>query len=220
MIALQALFVIVNEGKASKISDYARSIGAPGATIVRGQGSLPNRILCFFGLERMQKEILLLVLSDDQHKYVFDKICTKFCFEKNRRGIAFTVPVDYHLAVKRLPTQEKPMQSKDLNQGPHLIVTIVDRGNAQNVIESANAAGAKGATILHARGSGIEESEAFFDIKIQPEKDVILIVAPSSLVMNICNNISEKANLHENGRGILFTLPIKDAAGVVALQNQ
>lgn len=219
MIALEALFVIVNEGQATKISHYARGLGAQGATIMRAHGSLPSRILCFLGLERVQKEILLLVLPTEQHDHIFNKICTKFCFDNTRRGIAFSVPVDYHLGVKRLPTHETPMQAKSLNESPHLIVTIVDRGNAQRVIESANEAGARGATILHGRGSGIEESEAFFHLNIQPEKDIILIVAPSERVTSICTQISEKANLQENGRGILFTLPIKDAAGIIALQK-
>lgn len=55
-----------------------------------------------------------------------------------------------------------------------LIMTIVNRGFADQVVDAARAAGAHGGTVLYARGTGIHEIEKFFAISIQPEKEVVL----------------------------------------------
>ena len=55
-----------------------------------------------------------------------------------------------------------------------LILTIVERGYADDVMDAAKAAGARGGTILHARGTGSKEAEKFFGIIVQPEKELIL----------------------------------------------
>ena len=58
-----------------------------------------------------------------------------------------------------------------------LIVCIVNAGFSQNVMAAARKAGARGGSILRGRGSANPESEEFFNITIQPDKEVILILA-------------------------------------------
>lgn len=55
-----------------------------------------------------------------------------------------------------------------------LIVTIVNKGFAQEVVEASKKAGAEGGTILQGRGTGIHEKAKLFNIVIEPEKEVIL----------------------------------------------
>ena len=57
-----------------------------------------------------------------------------------------------------------------------LVVCIVNAGYSQNVMAAARAAGAKGGTILRARGSANPESEEFFNITIQPDKEMLMIL--------------------------------------------
>ena len=57
-----------------------------------------------------------------------------------------------------------------------LILTIVDRGFADDVMDAAKSAGARGGTILHARGTGAQEAEKFFGIVVQPEKELVMIL--------------------------------------------
>lgn len=51
-----------------------------------------------------------------------------------------------------------------------LILTIVNRGFADEVMSAAKAAGAFGGTVVNARGTGTHELQHFFDAIIQPEK--------------------------------------------------
>ncbi|MDR0886397.1 MAG: P-II family nitrogen regulator [Clostridiales Family XIII bacterium] len=93
------------------------------------------------------------------------------------------------------------------------IVTIVENGFADNVITAAREVGATGATILHARGSGIHETEKFMNTQIQPEKDVVIIVVEKDILRKTMSSITQKAGLATPGRGVSFTLPITDIAG-------
>jgi nitrogen regulatory protein PII len=93
------------------------------------------------------------------------------------------------------------------------VITIVENGFADTVLAAAHEAGASGATILHARGSGSPDTEKFLNIKIQPEKDFIIIVVPKSILRQVMSNITTKAGLSTKSRGVSFSLPITDLAG-------
>ena len=50
-----------------------------------------------------------------------------------------------------------------------LIISIFNRGYSDTVMDAAKKAGARGGTVLNARGTGSHEVEKFFGITIQPE---------------------------------------------------
>lgn len=96
-----------------------------------------------------------------------------------------------------------------------LIITVVNRGFDDVVMEAARESGANGGTVLHARGAGIHEAEKFFGISIQPEKDVILILARREDKKNIMHAIRDAVGLNKEGRGLSFSLPVEDVCGIV-----
>ena len=95
-----------------------------------------------------------------------------------------------------------------------LIVTIVNRGYADDVMDAARNAGARGGTIMYARGAGLNETESFFGISIPPEKEMILIVADNELRLGIMQAIARKVGLNSEGAAITFSLPVTDIAGI------
>lgn len=52
----------------------------------------------------------------------------------------------------------------------HMIVTIVDGGTGEDVIDFSKEAGAAGGTILHGRGSGVHDSGKFLGLDISARK--------------------------------------------------
>lgn len=95
-----------------------------------------------------------------------------------------------------------------------LIVTVVNRGHADEVMDAAKSAGAKGGTILYGRGAGVHEAERFFGITIQPEKEVVLILVPRALKKAVMQAICRDAGLSTEGRGLSFSLPVDEIIGV------
>lgn len=89
-----------------------------------------------------------------------------------------------------------------------LVVCVVNAGFSQNVMEAARAAGAKGGTILRARGSANPESEEFFNIKIQPDKELVMILVPKSIKDDVEKAVYKEAGIADEAKGIIFSLPV------------
>lgn len=89
-----------------------------------------------------------------------------------------------------------------------LVVCIVNAGFSQNVMEAARAAGAQGGTILRARGSANPEAEEFFDIKIQSDKELVMILVPKEIKDEVIHTVYKEAGLGEEACGIAFSLPV------------
>lgn len=101
------------------------------------------------------------------------------------------------------------------------IITIVNRGFSDYVIETAKANGASGATVLNARGSGVHEQESFFGVNIHPEKEMVLILTLKDQTKKLMQQIVEQASLNLPGKGICFSVPVNQIAGVSHLfQNK
>ncbi len=95
-----------------------------------------------------------------------------------------------------------------------LIMTIVNRGFADQVVDAARSAGAHGGTVFYARGTGIHELEKFFALSIQPEKEVVLNIVRHEDTQTIMHSIVAAAGLKTAGKGLAFALPISDVVGI------
>lgn len=95
-----------------------------------------------------------------------------------------------------------------------LICCIVNEGNADNVMDVAREAGATGGTVLRARGTANKDAEQFFKITIDPQKEMVMILAPIALKEGIMHALYTKAGLNTLGQGITFALPVDNVAGL------
>ncbi len=100
-----------------------------------------------------------------------------------------------------------------------LIITIVNHGDSDIVMDAAKQAGATGGTVLTGRGLGTKEAEKFFGITIQPEKEVVLIVIKREYKKAIMQSICKTAGLSSEASGITFSLPIDDVIGLTTYQD-
>ena len=99
-------------------------------------------------------------------------------------------------------------------EGYELIITIVNKGWSEKVIKVGRQAGAQGATVLHARGSGLHYITSFLGIAIEPEKELILNVVPGQLSETIITAISDAINLKDPGTGISMIVPLRGVNGL------
>lgn len=95
-----------------------------------------------------------------------------------------------------------------------LILTILNRGFSDLVMDSARAVGATGGTIVTARGTGTKEVERLFGITVSQEKELVLILTLKENRNAIMNAICKSAGLNTQGKGITFSLPVDDIFGV------
>lgn len=96
-----------------------------------------------------------------------------------------------------------------------LILVISNKGYTHELMEVAKEHGARGGTVLHAKGTADAETTQFFGIKIQPEKEIILIVVPKELTKNIMKALSEEYGTHTKVSALSFSLPVTHLCGFV-----
>ncbi len=207
------LVVIVNCGQGSKVLKISRQYGMPGGTLLLGRGTIKNRFLEFFELADMRKEIVLMVSELSQTLRVMELLNEKMHFKKKRHGIAFALPVGSVFGASRCQNKESKIQAGGDNMYQS-IIAIVERGHAENVIDAATQAGSRGGTIINARGSGIHETSTLFAMEIEPEKEVVLIVAEKKNTDHIVNAIRKLAHIDEPGKGIIFVQDVIQAYGL------
>ena len=94
------------------------------------------------------------------------------------------------------------------------IVTIVERGKADEIVKEAKKAGASGATIFYGRGTGESEVKKFLKISVESSKEIILIMAKEVDCKKIMKAIIKAGELKKPGTGITFSLPIIDLVGL------
>lgn len=95
-----------------------------------------------------------------------------------------------------------------------MIMCIVNSGFSDVVMEAARSAGARGGTMLHARGTASKEAEKKFHIAINPEKDALLLVVPENIRDDVLHAIYKEAGIGTDGGGIAFSLPVTDVVGI------
>ena len=107
----------------------------------------------------------------------------------------------------------------DLNFAYELIVVIASQGQSDLVMEAARAAGARGGTVLHGKGTGDEQVKKFYNITIAQEKEVVLIVARTEQKAEIMRSILRKAGPDSDAGAIVFSLPASAVAGFGLLEE-
>lgn len=100
-----------------------------------------------------------------------------------------------------------------------LIVAIVNAGFAEDVMAVARDQGARGGTILNARGVVREEAAAFFGITLHQDKELLLMVVEKDLRDPILNAIYREMDMAKKAKGIAFSLPVTDVAGLAPVQK-
>ena len=94
------------------------------------------------------------------------------------------------------------------------IVSIVERGKADKVVDAAKKAGAKGATIFYGRGTGETEAKKFLKIQVESTKEIILILTEVDKYKTIMDAMVEAGQLKKPGTGIIFTVPVTNLIGL------
>jgi nitrogen regulatory protein PII len=96
-----------------------------------------------------------------------------------------------------------------------VIFAIVNSGYADDVMEIAKENGARGGTILNARGVAGQEAAAFFGITLHQEKEILMMVVDKDIRDDILNAIYKQMGMAKKAQGIAFSLPVSDVAGLV-----
>ena len=94
------------------------------------------------------------------------------------------------------------------------ILCIVNAGFSDDVMSVARDCGAKGGTVINARGTARDEATKKFGIAFEPEKEIVLILVEMGIKDAILHAIYQKVGLNSPGQGIAFAIPVDDVIGI------
>lgn len=211
---IELICIIVNFGVGSKIIKSAKHHGISGGTITLGRGTVNSRILDYLGLSDIRKEIVYMAAEQKTAYEALEQMNKEFEFHKPHHGIAFTTSICGFVGSKKLDCHIYMEEKGAENIMYHIINVIVDKGKAEDVITAATHAGSKGGTIINARGSGIHETSKLFNMEIEPEKEIVMIVSEAEITEAIVAAVRENLKIDEPGNGIIFIQNVNKTYGI------
>lgn len=216
MLEFELILLVVNKGQGTPALRLAKKHGVRGGTIFFGRGTIKSKLLEFLELSDIQREIVIMGARYPVVDETIQALSKELALHKPGHGIVVTIPMGAlfgtHLDLEctQQETEAKEV-SEPMYQG---IFTVVDKGQAEGVVDAAKSAGARGGTIINARGSGIHETEVLFAMPIEPEREVVMIVAARNISDGVIRSIRERLHLDEPRHGIMFVLDIREAHGL------
>ena len=191
-----------------------------------GKGTASGRILDYLGLEDEQKSVMLQLVTGSVWKQLKKGLEQELRIDVPGTGISFIVPLSSIGGKRELQfftdqqDFEKGEESELKNTAHELIVVIANYGYNDLVMKAANAGGATGGTVLHARGVGLKRAEKFLGVSLASEKELILIVTRTEQKNAIMQAIMEKAGMDSKAMSIVFSLPVTSTAGLRLLEQE
>ena len=188
--------------------------------IALGRGTAANDVLDMLGIENSEKAVCFSVVTGETWKALKKDLRAKLRIDVPGTGIAFKVPMSSIGGRRELMFltsdqgfvrgEEETMK----NTERELLLVISNEGYNEAVMEAAKSAGARGGTIIRARGTGMKQAEHFFGISLESAKDILFIVTRTQEKNKIMQAIMEKAGIGTPAKSIVFSLPVTDTAGL------
>lgn len=102
----------------------------------------------------------------------------------------------------------------DVTSSPvYQITCIIQRGKGDRITKAAIKAGAGGATVFFARGTGTRETLGLLGLAIVPEKEVVQVICREGKKDRIFQAIIKAGKLDVPGMGIAFVKRLDEVAG-------
>ena len=209
---LKLLFVINDSEKRLKL--LTNEFSLPFNTIMHGEGTASQGILDFLGLTKTEKIILTSIIPDTYEKEILSYIKKEMKIKEIGKGVAFTTPLSSSPKYIKEAFKDKKGVTMNNKNKYHLLLTIVIEGYADKVMSVAKKNGANGGTLIKGREFGTKSGFKFFNVQVEPEKDILLIICKEEEKNKIMSGILEKYGANTEARGICLSLPIDNAIGI------
>lgn len=216
----QLLISVVRRSRGETVVNIARNAGATGSTVLFGRGTAGNKWLRLLCLADVEKELVFTIAPQETMQKIEDALRAEKDLCVKMPGIGMVIEVEEFLRLgpgNNLPVYKGVQNSEkgdlmanemDKHDKRVLICVIVNAGLADDLMAAAREAGARGGTILRARGTGKDEDISFFGISIVPEKELLMIMTETKEQETITSAIKACDCLSQPGVGVIFTLPV------------
>lgn len=217
------LFLIATPKLVHKAVDLFKEGMVPVQYIMHAQGTASSEIMDMLGLGGVEKDLMLSMLPGMLAHKMLKKLRSKLHLGMPNTGIAFTVTMSScsgHMI--RLMESSQPQEEErpgrdgweEMDNAYSAIMAIVNQGFSEEVMNAARPMGASGGTVFHSRRIGSEEAMKFWNISIQQEREVVLILAKKENKKAIMQAVNKDCGMQSEAHGIVLSLPVDEIIGV------
>ncbi|MDY3617409.1 hypothetical protein [Agathobaculum sp.] len=218
--AVHAVVAIVDSGQGARVLHICRENHVLLDFVCMAHGTARTEMLDLLGLGETPKEVVICLTGETAARRLLGRLGSDMKMRYPGRGIAFTIPVgSLGVRLHKLLTQEEPKEGQEMNstgknEGYDVVAVILDQGYTSRIMDVARREGARGGTVITARGIAEDEVRQFFGIEIQAEKEIVFLVVRSGEKQRIMTEIMKAAGLNTESHGIVLSLPVSSAIGL------
>lgn len=199
------------------LTDTLNELGLPLTVAMRAKGTAVKSMLELLGIESNERRMTVAVASGEKTAEFISMAKKKLHIGVPGHGIIISIPIKSVGGGKTLAylngNNQFSKHAPEISGEYELITIIANEGHTDSVMNAARAAGARGGTVLHGKGTGAKGTPRFYNISIANEKEVILIVSSKEQKADIMRSVLENAGPDSDAGAIVFSLPVSQVAG-------
>ncbi|WP_461246174.1 P-II family nitrogen regulator [Treponema sp. R6D11] len=227
---LKLIFFIVDRRNANTVSDVCTEENVRFHFTSLGKGTASSDVLNLLGIGSSEKAVIICLEQEVGVPLLMKEVRKKLKNYGPGAGIAFSVPLSaindpILLIFKQSILKNEKITADDIkSEGENmadkyshdLIISIINQGFSDELMNTAREAGATGGTIIHSRGTAHRGAVKVFGVSVQDEKELILILTARKNKETIMRSICENHGLNSKAQGIIFSVPVDNVTGLNA----
>ena len=231
--APKLLVFILDRAECKRLEEVLREKQVYFHYMFNAMGTASSEMLKLFGLSGTSKIVCICMEPAVKAKPLLTSLVDRLELTNPGKGIAFTMPISGLSASISNAFNNEFQQNKERwadwmdkeaeKMGEEaryeLIVSVINQGYSEILMDAARTAGARGGTIVHSRRMGIEDDVKFFGITIQAEKEIGAILAHRHQKREWMQAISKVCGMRTEARGIVVSLPVESCAGIDGIET-
>ena len=215
---IKILVSISERGYGRELVEWMSKRGVGYQMRCTGHGTASSEMMEILGLGNSEKDIVISLGKQSAIEAVAREFTDNMNTIRRGRGIMMLISPNAmaNLAASILSMQnaegiregDEPMKNEHKHS---LIIVSVNQGYTDQVMQTARRAGATGGTIVKGRLAADAAAEQFHGFNLQPEKEIIAILAADTIKATVMTDVHAEFGLNSEAQGVVFSIPVDKA---------
>ncbi len=220
--AVELLVSVVDVPQSEKVLRLYRDTHVLVDFVCMAHGTAKTEMLDLLGIGETAKAIVLCLTDQERARLLLDRLGHGLQMRYPGKGIAFTVPINgigvrWHRLLTQMEVESEGAESMSKSEracGLDAVVVVMERGYTNVAMDAARKAGARGGTVIAARGIAEDEVKRFFGIEIQAEKEIVFLIVRSEERQEVMTALMKAVGMNTRSHGLVLSVPLSSAIGL------
>ncbi len=214
---VRLLISIVERGQGKNVRKFYTDYGLTCHFQTVGRGTASSDLLDILGVGSTERDIIFTFGEQNQMLRMLHQMQDDEESALRAKGIAFGMKLTALNTLAAAVLMGSGIQSgmegagamqQNKEEAHSLVLIVVNQGHTDEVMNTAREAGARGGTIIRSHWAGSEESESFYGITLQAEKEIIAIVAGDQRRRLIMEAVNKKHGMNTEAGAMICSVAL------------